>query len=264
MHEETDLSFLDQPEILGLIFFPRRDTQIEPLPPHAKDHQVEVGPGVEIGCRFYQVGQDLPTVLYFHGNGEIASDHDFIAPFFNERGINLFVADYRGYGWSDGNPSCTSLLRDSHPIFRGFQKILREAGCEEVCFVMGRSIGCVPAIELAFHCQDELKGLIIESGFADSFELASRFLGIGGLREPEGMGFANLKKISRLHIPLLIIHGEFDQLIPLQQGKELYEKAGGRNKRMVVIRGGGHNDLLLVGQEEYFKALEEFVRAYSP
>ena len=51
-----------------------------------------------------------------------------MAPLYRERGINLFVADYRGYGASDGSPGCAALIADSHPLYGGFRSFLRDQG----------------------------------------------------------------------------------------------------------------------------------------
>jgi len=90
-----DYSFLDRPEILQFIFYPRKDPVGKPSVSNATDYFIPVEEGIGIGCRFYTAGQNSPNILYFHGNGEIVADHDYIAPMYNERGINLFVADYR-------------------------------------------------------------------------------------------------------------------------------------------------------------------------
>src|SRR5208337_4035530 len=86
---------LDRPEILERLFFPRRASAEELTSPYGVNHVIEAAPGISIGCRFYPAGNRAPTILYFHGNGEIASDYGYTAPLYQERGVNLFVADYR-------------------------------------------------------------------------------------------------------------------------------------------------------------------------
>jgi alpha-beta hydrolase superfamily lysophospholipase len=60
-------------------------------------------------------------------------------------------------------------------------------------------------------------------------------------------------------IPTLIIHGEYDSLIPPTEGKALFENAASRNKNLVIIPDAEHNDIMLVGMERYFKAIKEFI-----
>ena len=168
MSHHSDFSFLDSPEILGVIFpivyspFYFQAASGNSLS-NAATHFIEVEEGVKIGCGFWTRGREFPTILYFHGNGETVADYDYIAQFYTQMGVNIFVADYRGYGLSNGKPNITNLIRDSHPIFEGFKKIIEEGEYESKLFLMGRSLGSIPAVELAYHHQDELKGLIIES-----------------------------------------------------------------------------------------------------
>ena len=257
MTNQDDYAALDKPELVRFVFYPR---QWHTNPPkNATDYVVPVGSDVSITCRFYMKDQELPNILYFHGNGEVVADHDSLAPLYNQRGINLFVADYRGYGASTGSPNFSSMVEDAHPIFDAFQGVLGDGGYTGKVFVMGRSLGSVSAIELASEYPDQISGLIIESGFASTVRLMTR-LGYPqeylGISDP---GFPNLTKILTITMPTLIIHGECDSLIPFEEGRHLYENAGAQSKRILVVPNGDHNTLLMEGMAEYFKAIEELV-----
>ena len=268
MHQENDLSFLDRPEILDVIFpvvyspfyfSPSEGNSI----PNATTHFIEVERGIKIGCGFWTRGKELPTILYFHGNGETVLDYDWLTQFYLRIGVNLFVSDYRGYGLSNGKPTITNLIQDSHLIFEGFKKVIEENGYEFKLFLMGRSLGSIPAVELAYHHQDEIKGLIIESGSAHNFRRLWSFLNNSEIEKISGEKFLNKEKIKSVHIPTCIIHGELDQIIPVQEGLELYEKSGAADKDILVVPGADHNDLMVVGHKEYFNKIEEFVRRNS-
>ncbi len=262
MIDKTNLSLLDRPEILSFVFHPRKTIQKGRLQPNWQDHSISVDDGVVIGCRFYIAGKDAPNLLYFHGNGEIVSDHDHLAPLYNERKINLFVADYRGYGTSTGTPTFSAMIGDAHTLFEAFFELLSREGFSGKPFLMGRSLGSAPVCEIAFHHQNRIKGMIIESGFADPLGLLQR-LGIPVRpMEPErAPGLSNIDKISSITVPLLIIHGENDFIIPAEDGQELYNKSGSETKRILVVPGAGHNDLLFVGMEAYFREIERFVHS---
>jgi hypothetical protein len=258
--DETDLSVLDQPHVLQVMFYPRRDFPGSSSSADASVHFVEVEGDVSVSCRLYSVGADSPNILFFHGNGEIASDYDSIAPLYNRRNISLFVADYRGYGMSGGHPTATSMIRDTHKVFQGFKDILGEREAKGPLFLMGRSLGSASAIELAFHYQGELKGLIVESGFADAFGLLSRF-GVPIKGASEGAGSFNLKKIQSISIPTLVIHSQYDHIIPADEGIQLHNASGAKDKELVIIPDANHNDLMVVGMDRYFEAIEKFVFA---
>jgi pimeloyl-ACP methyl ester carboxylesterase len=259
MADQDDYTALDRPELIRFVFYPR---QWHSNPPkNATDYVVPVGSDVSITCRFYVKDAELPNILYFHGNGEVVADHDSLAPLYNERGINLFVADYRGYGASTGSPSFSSMVEDAHPIFDAFLGVLSDGGFTGKVFVMGRSLGSVSAIELASTYPDQIYGLILESAFASTVRLMTR-LGFPqeslGIEDP---GFPNLTKIRTITMPTLIIHGERDSLIPFEEGRDLYDNAGAQSKLILVIPDGDHNTLLMEGMAEYFKAIEELVFA---
>jgi hypothetical protein len=110
-------SALDRPEILQLVFYPRKDFSPQPKVPNAANYFISVEEGISICCRFYFNDERSPNILFFHGNGEIASDYDDIGPLYTQTGVNLFVADYRGYGLSGGEPTFTNLIRDAHLLW---------------------------------------------------------------------------------------------------------------------------------------------------
>ena len=257
--DESGLSIFDQPHVLQVMFYPRRDFPgSSSASSNASVHFIEVEEGISIGCRFYWVDRDSPNILFFHGNGEIASDYDPIAPQYNRRRINLFVADYRGYGSSGGHPTATGMIRDAHKVFQGLKEILRGQEARGSLFLMGRSLGSASAIELAFHYQREVKGLIVESGFADAFGLLARFgVSIKGAREETGS--FNLRKIRSISIPTLIIHSQYDHIIPVNEGIQLHNTSGAEEKELVIIPNANHNDLMVVGLDHYFGAIERFI-----
>src|SRR5687767_9722219 len=101
--DAADYSLLDEAGAALTMFYPRTD--LYPPTNGASDHFIEVEPGVRLGARFYGVDPAWPTLLFFHGNGEIASDYDDISAIYNDRQLNLFVVDFRGYGTSTGHPT---------------------------------------------------------------------------------------------------------------------------------------------------------------
>jgi alpha-beta hydrolase superfamily lysophospholipase len=213
-----------------------------------------------VGGRLYPAGGDAPALLYFHGNGEIAADYDDIASIYRQLGITLLVMDYRGYGRSGGQPSAANLLADALACAQAAPGLLHENGlAPQRLYLIGRSLGSAAALEIASRGESDLAGLIIESGFADTFALLARL----GLRvetaDEEDQGFGNLGKIAKVDIPTLIIHGERDVLIPTSDGQALFEACGARDKRLALIPGAGHNDLMTVGMRAYFEAIGEFV-----
>ncbi len=261
---ENGPELMDRPEILYRLFFPRPASPEERTSPYGTNHAIEVEAGVFIGCRFYPSRTEGPNILYFHGNGEIAADYDYVAPLYQERGLNLFVADYRGYGVSDGSPTCSGIIRDAHPIFCGFVKFLQDREYTGSLFVMGRSLGSAPAIEVACHYQERFAGLIVESGFASQQRQFMR-LGVEHLFRdlPDVTGFGNDLKIREVRIPTLIIHGEEDEIIPVEEGRTLYSLSGADRKDSLFIPYAGHNDLMERNLDTYMETVQRFALSNS-
>jgi uncharacterized protein len=263
----TDLSFLDRPEVLEIVFpvvySPFLPDDVSFLPPPEPTYTIEVEEGVKIVCGYWVAHKGCPSILYFHGNGETVGTCDWIAPLYNEKKINFFVADYRGYGSSNGKPTISNMISDAHLIFAGFKEIVGKQGNKNSLFVMGRSLGSIPAIEVASHYQSDIRGLIVESGMANNFRRLWEYL-----RSTEGapvMGeespFLNKVKIRQVIKPTLIIHGEYDQLIPVREGEELYRNSGAEKKSILIVPEADHNDVMIVKQSLYFDTIAEFVSA---
>jgi alpha-beta hydrolase superfamily lysophospholipase len=254
---ERTYEVLDRPDVLSVLFYPRRDVSALRLAADVHSVRIPVEPDVEIGGRIFFAQPGDPVIVYFHGNGEIASDYDTIAPFYTRLGITLFVLDYRGYGTSDGQPTATAMIRDARSCFAQVRAVLTAKGLEAGdLYVMGRSLGSAAAIDVAARRPADLAGLIIESGFAYTFALVER---LGFLQIPDAFehrdGFGNLDKIASVDLPLLIIHGERDWMIPIGDAEALHDAAKSSNKRLLRVAGAGHNDLMLVGRKAYFEAI---------
>lgn len=251
-------SMIDQqPVLLQFLFYPRRWSA--PAPAGAEDLIVPVEGDIAVGCRLYESEAGGPWILLFHGNGEIAADYDQIAPFYRQKGINLVVADYRGYGCSEGEPTFGAMVRDAPLIFEAVQERLKERGLREKLFVMGRSLGSISALELAAEYGDLIPGLIIESGFISVTGLINH-LGLPSLGlDLESLEKESREKAARIEIPALIIHGRSDSLVPYSQAEDLYRSLGSESKKILPIPGADHNDIIFYDRERYFSAIAAFV-----
>lgn len=254
-----DYAKLDHPEVVRLLFHPRSKDAGWHAPAGASDLHIVVEEGITIGARFHVAGTTSPNILFFHGNGEIVSDYDPIGPIYNEHGLNLFAVDYRGYGRSGGLPAGSSMMRDAHAIFKEARHRLKDGGHTGPVIVMGRSLGSASALELAFSYEDDIAGLIIESGFARTVPLLNR-LGIDAeaLGITEADGFNNLEKIKHVTKPTLIIHAGNDQIIPVQSAEELQSHCGARNKQFQVVPGADHNTIMMRAGMLYFQMIKKF------
>jgi fermentation-respiration switch protein FrsA (DUF1100 family) len=247
---------LDVPEVLLRLFHPRPETASFQAPTTAREILIPVDQGVVIGARWYAAGKDAPTLLFFHGNGEIVADYEELGPLYVRLGFNFLPVDYRGYGRSTGSPTVTAMMQDCRTIFAFAREWLGKEGCSGPLVVMGRSLGSAAALELASQYQDNLDGLIVESGFAYATPLLQLIgVNVAALGFVEEEGFRQVDKIRQWTKPLLIIHAERDHIIPFAEGQALYEACPSPQKTLLKVPGANHNDILSVGFEAYMQAV---------
>lgn len=257
-------SLLDNPLIISMLFFPRTARPSSNQNPTIVDGTIPIpDTDIVLGYRFFIHQPTAPLLLFFHGNGEVASDYNGIATMFHDQGLSLLVVDYRGYGWSTGKPLISTLGTDAEAVLDALPNILQERQVNPSgIFLMGRSLGSAPSIHLAYQYPEKFKGLIVESGFADTPSALKRF-GIGAqllaLFTNEKSPIGNASKMKKVSLPLLIIHGKEDTLLPPINGETLYEASPSTQKSLVIIPHAGHNDLMVYGVDAYFAAVKRFV-----
>ncbi|NHI94672.1 MAG: hypothetical protein EAX96_19430 [Candidatus Lokiarchaeota archaeon] len=259
------MSFLDDPIVSKVVFYPRKVNIPKNLGKNIKILNFEIEPNINIGGVCYVQDYNLPTILMFHGNGEIALDYIHFYDLFFECGVNLAVVDFRGYGWSSGDPFYTCLIEDAFRIYQHFNKWMEAETFRDSLFIMGRSLGSVCASEIGAQNPSNLRGIFFESGFASIYNLMTRLFRIGG----PNITLDNLKewsneiRIAKIKKPILIIHGTNDWIIPISEGELIHEiLPKSTEAKMIAIRGAGHNDILRY-REKYIPPLREFIKKNS-
>lgn len=205
---------------------------------------LEVEPGVEISLRYLPPPSDeAPVILYSHGNAEDLSYMENFLQEYRRRGYGIAAYDYEGYGVSGGKPSEKSTYRD---IDRVYRFLTDEAGISpERIVIYGTSVGAGPSCYLAE--KSPAAALVLEAPFTSAFAVVK----MGWL---PGNRFRNLRRIGNIRIPVLIIHGDRDSVVPFSHGKKLYERAN-EPKKFYPVAGAGHNNIHLVAGESYWKEL---------
>jgi uncharacterized protein len=189
------------------------------------------------------------TVLHLHGNAENISTFIGATHWLPQRGYNVLLLDYRGYGRSEGDPSVAHLHEDaaaalSHLLARG-------AGSGSPLFVFGQSIGGAVAIRTAAHHPDRARiaAVVTEGAFSGYARIAREKLGAlwltWPLQWPLSLLFASdfdaEDAVGALPMPLLLIHGERDPVVDVSHGRRLYQAARGP-RELWIVPGGGHVD----------------------
>jgi fermentation-respiration switch protein FrsA (DUF1100 family) len=201
---------------------------------------------------------DAPTMLYLHGNDKnVGHVRDLeYARGMHDQGYNILMIDYRGYGKSrGGKPSEASVYQDAESAWA---YLTTQRGIlPQHIFIYGHSLGGAIAIDLATHHPDAA-GVIEESSFTSMPDVANTM----SYELPTGLliheRFDSLSKVATLKIPLLIIHGTWDQTVPYRMGQQLYEAAH-QPKTIALIEGGAHENSCIVGRMECARVFTKFV-----
>lgn len=214
----------------------------------------ETGQRVKLhGLWIAQPRADAPVLLYLHGARYDVRGSAHRMRRMHELGFSVLGVDYRGFGRStDVLPSETLAYEDARAAWNW----LAARHPQQARYVFGHSLGGAIAVHLATEVQD-LRGLIIEGGFSSIPDVVGSFkwgwLPVGPLITQR---FEAAERIGRLRVPLLVVHGSRDGLIPAELGRKLYERAP-EPKRFVLVEGGSHHSTNAVGQPLYRQALAD-------
>ena len=215
--------------------------------PAEGSRRLTVEPGVEIAFRHLPAPPGGETILYSHGNAEDLGSMRYLPGIFAANGYGVMVYDYEGYGGSDGSPSEENCCRDIEAAYRYLTET-RGIPPEQIV-IYGFSLGTGPSCRLAE--QVEAKALVLEAPFTSVLDVA----GMGWLPFDR---FPNLKRIGNVKMPVLILYGDRDRVVPPEHGAALYEAANPPKARYVVP-GAGHNNLRMVAGQEFWKNLRLFL-----
>lgn len=187
------------------------------------------------------------TIWFFHGNAEALGDLEPTMALLRDAGFAVYAFDYPGYGISTGKPTESSLYESARAARRYLREELKVPAGRTIIY--GRSLGSGPAVQMA--TEEACAGLIIQSGFTSVFRVLTRVpIFPGDL-------FENEKKLSRITSPVLVLHGERDEVIPFSHGQALFAAAAGP-KRSLFISRAHHNDFVDASGRDYVEALREF------
>lgn len=195
------------------------------------------------------------TILWFHGNGgNISHRLDNITLRHDLLGTNIFIFDYREYGRSEGQASEEGTYQDGNAAIR-YLRGREDVDPTKIVF-LGESLGSAVAVEMA--TRHDCAALILESPFLSIAEMAKAsfpFLPIDSFLQTR---YDTLSKIGQVRAPLLIVHGENDEIVPFWHGQRLFEAAR-EPKEFYSIKRARHNDLYLVGGKAYLETLNRFL-----
>lgn len=227
----------------SLLFFPSR--QAGPTPAALGLQFVDLEIPTDDGERLHGWWIPAPErrrghVLLCHGNAGNVSDRLVHAQLLTQEGFDVLLFDYRGYGRSTGHPTEAGTYRDARAAR---QALLSLPDVDPVRIVyLGESLGGAVALHLAEEAPP--RGLVLLSAFASIRRMRDvHYPFIPAALVPDA--YPSLRRTAQLDVPVLVVHGDRDEIVPVSQGRALFEAARGP-KRLEVLPGVGHNDLVML------------------
>jgi fermentation-respiration switch protein FrsA (DUF1100 family) len=204
---------------------------------------------------FIPAAHERGTLLFFHGNaGNISHRLDSLK-IFHELGLSTLIIDYRGYGRSQGTISELGTYLDAEAAWKYLTESRKIPA--QAIVVFGRSLGA--AIGAYIAVQQKPAALILESAFTSVPDLAARLYPFLPVRLLSRFHYNTEKLLLSVSCPVLIIHSSDDEIIPYENGLQLYKRA--RNPKRFLELHGDHNQGFLVSGKLYKDGLQEFVTA---
>jgi hypothetical protein len=226
----------------SFIYYPVKYPSGDWSPPglEFEDAWFEADDGTRLHGWFLEHPEAIGTALFCHGNaGNLAWRADMVRLLRDRSRLNVLIFDYRGYGRSDGRPSEQGVYADARAARRWLADRVGIEPAEVI--LMGRSIGGAVAVELA--ATDGAGGLVLESTFTSLPDVAADFYPFLPVRWLMTNRFESIQKIPNYEGPLLQTHGEADTLVPIEQGRRLFDAAAQAEPRAFISYPGlDHND----------------------
>ncbi|MGC1179692.1 MAG: alpha/beta hydrolase [Methyloceanibacter sp.] len=199
-----------------------------------------------------------PTLLYFTGNSGSAANRARKIETIAANGYGVFMLNYRRYGGSGGWPTEANNVADASAAF-DYLRALGVPAREIVAY--GESLGTAVATRLAL--QRPVRALVLEAPFTSVVDVGLQVWWFLPLRLIMTDQYRTIDRIGSVRVPLLIVHGARDSLIPVTQARQIYAAAN-QPKSLAILRRGAHNDLFDHGAWEKVTAFLDVPAAMRP
>lgn len=239
------------------IFFPSAEIERTPrdLGLVFEDVYLTTADGVRVNGWYVAYPGARTTLLWFHGNaGNISHRVDGVRLLHDKVKANIFIVDYRGYGRSEGTVSEKGTYEDARAALE-YLRGRKDLDPKKIVF-FGQSLGAAVATELA--SREACLALVLEAPFASIRAMARVVFPLLPIGPLLGTRYDVEEKIKAVRAPVLILQGDRDEVIPVEQGKKVFAAAL-PPKEFHTVRGAGHNDTFIVGGDAYFAVVKDFI-----
>lgn len=244
--------------VRSLLYYPIRLPRDAPPPAAAwgsLEAWIPASDGNEIHGLYWPAGEGRPTILFFHGNAQSVFEWALIREELKPLDCGLLLVDYPGYGKSTGTPSEPALYAAGQAAYTW---LTHEKGIPtRQLVVMGKSLG--GGVSSKVVLENPAKGLILESTFSSIPAVAKNlfpFVPVSTFIKSER--YDTVSRLADIHVPVLVIHGTNDEVVPFPQGQAVYDAAN-EPKQFYVVEHAGHNDVSYVAGERYGQVLRTWL-----
>lgn len=220
---------------------------------NVEERWIEAADGARVVAWYGRARAGQPTLLYFHGNGgNLALRAERIRRFM-QRGWGVYMMSYRGYSGSGGVPSEIDNVSDAK---LAWQDLLRTGVRSDDVVIYGESLGTGVATRVALDAS--ARGLILDAPFTSLVDIGASRYPMLPVHLLLSHRYETINVIGEVRMPLLVVHGEADRIVPVEMGRKVFAAAtrAKEPKRIVTLPGAGHANHMRFGS---FEAIAAFV-----
>lgn len=239
------------------LYYPVKLPRDAPVPEYAASAEeiwMDADDGNHIHGLRWPTPAGRPTIVFFHGNAQSVYEWALIQHELRPLECGLLLIDYPGYGKSSGSPSEAGLYSSGRAAL---SQLVEEGVDESSIVVFGKSLGGPVATEVAKG--RSVRGVILESTFRSIPDVSRKLLPMlpmGAMLNSEL--FESAARMKEITAPVLVVHGTFDELIPVSEGKALHEMAN-KPKELYLVENAGHNDVSFTAGKAYTDRLRAWL-----
>ena len=207
-----------------------------------------------IGWFYNKDIKKFKTIVFFHGNAGSLQNRTYKLNHFKDLDVNFLIFAWRGFNGNKGKPNEMGLYEDARSAIRW----LNAKGIKDKNIILyGESLGTAIAVEIAQN--KKYAGVILESPFTSMINMGKKyypFFPVSFLLKDK---FESYKKINKISVPVFVMHGEIDKIVPYDMGKKIYELAN-QPKFFYSQKYGDH---MIEYDEKLLLALRQFIKSLN-
>lgn len=236
----------------SFIYFPepQRTSPADADLPEVAEKIINTPDGESIVAWYAKAQPGQPTLLYFHGNaGALETRRERIRKYMN-RGRGMFMVSYRGYSGSTGKPTEAANVADAK---LAYEALIKDGVRADDIIFYGESLGSGVAIQVAL--EKPAQGLVLDSPYTSLADRGAEIYWWLPVQSMMSDKYESRSYIGKLKLPIFILHGELDDVVPVAMGRKLFALAN-EPKEIVTLKGAGHADHWQHGS---FKAINAWI-----